>query len=166
MCAFNSKQQEEPLHSGEVYHLWTYLYNTKGFLVTLQVLMNHTGDDDLKAYLEDFNENSVTEEEKQVETFLKETGIRLPPAPPDRPNVELQDIPAGARFNDPEIAVLIQKELMTSKLMCSYIMSMCAREDIGSMFEEFHTQKAEYEGRLLKLSKEKGWLVPPPINVK
>lgn len=166
MCAFNTKQQDEPLHSGEVYHLWTYLYHTKGFLVTLQVLTNHTGDDQLKAYLEDFNENAVTEEEKQVETLLKETGIRLPPAPPDRPNVELQDIPAGARFNDPEIAILIQKELMTSKLMCSYIMSMCFREDIGSMFEEFHTQKVEYEGRLLKLTKEKGWLVPPPINVK
>lgn len=160
------KPQDKPLHSGEVYHLWSYLYNTKGFLVTMQVLINHTGDNDLKILLEDILESGFTQEEQQVEAVLKETGIRLPPAPPDRPNVEVQDIPAGARFNDPEIAGLVQKELMTGKIVCSYIMGTSIREDIRSLFGEFHTQKEEYEGKFLKLTKEKGWIVSPPINVK
>lgn len=166
MGMLNGKQEKEPFHSGEVFHLWSYLFGTKANLVTLQVLINHTGDHDLKVLLEDLLENSFTQEETQVEAILKETGIRLPPAPPDRPNVEVQDIPAGARFNDPEIAGLVQKELYSGRILCSFIMGIAIREDISTMFEEFHTQKAEYETKLLKVTKEKGWIVPPPINVK
>jgi hypothetical protein len=162
----DAKQQEEPFHSGEIFHLWSYLHGTKATLVTMQVLINHTGDDDLKTFLEDLTENSFTQEEQQIEAILKESGIRLPPAPPDRPNVETQDIPAGARFNDPEIAALVQKELITGRILCSYIMGISIRKDIAEMFGEFHTQRAEYENTLLTITKEKGWMVPPPINIK
>ncbi|PLR82386.1 DUF3231 family protein [Bacillus sp. V33-4] len=166
MGILSGNPQDEPLHSGEVFNLWSHLYGTKGTLVTLQVLANHTGDHDLKVFLEDLKENCLKQEAEQVEAVLKETGIRLPPAPPDRPNVEVQDIPAGARFNDPEIATLVQKEIMTGKILCSYIIGISIREDIGEMYGEFHTQKAEYESKLLKITKDKGWLVPPPLNIK
>ncbi|WP_010650521.1 DUF3231 family protein [Oceanobacillus massiliensis] len=166
MGALNNKPADEPLHSGEVYNLWSYLYSTKGTLVVMQVLINHTGDHDLKVLLEDVLENSFTQEEQQVEALLKDSGIRLPPAPPDRPNVEVQDIPAGARFNDSEIAVLVQKELMAGRMLCSYITGIAIKEDVRSMFSEFNTQKEEYELKLLKVTKEKGWLVSPPINIK
>lgn len=159
-------KQEEPLHAGEVYYLWSYLYDMKSNLVTMQVLINQTGDHDLEAILEDLSENCFTQEEQQVEALLKETGIRLPPAPPDRPNVEVQDIPAGAKFNDPEIALLVQKALMHGRVMCSYIIGVSLREDLRDMFSDFLTQKEEYELKLLQLSKEKGWLVLPPVNLK
>ncbi|MCG3421012.1 DUF3231 family protein [Oceanobacillus jordanicus] len=166
MSKLNNSKEEEALHAGEVYNLWSYLYNTKCFCVTMQVLINHTGDNDLKVLLEDVLENGFTQEEQQVETLLKETGIRLPPAPPDRPNVETQDIPAGARFNDPEIAALVQKELIAGRMSSSYIIGISFQEKLRTMFEEFNTQKEEYELKLLTLTKEKGWIVYPPINTK
>ena len=157
---------KEPFHSGEIYHLWNYLYEAKEIIVTIQVARNHTEDKDLKLFLDDIMESNLTEEEQQVEVILKETGIRLPPAPPDKPNVEIQDIPAGARFNDPEIARLVQKELLASQLQCSYIIGMSTQEDIKNLFEEFHSQKAEFEIKLLTITKDKGWYTPPPINLK
>jgi len=166
MMELTNKKPDEPFHSGEVYHLWSYLYNAKNILVTMQVLINHTGDHDLKTYLEDLVESCLTQEEQQVEAILKESGIRLPPAPPDRPNVEVEDIPAGARFHDPEIAIIVQNELMTDRVLCSFVTGVAMREDIRSLFGEFHTQKEEYEQKLLDLSKQKGWIVSPPINVK
>ncbi|KPH78193.1 membrane protein [Oceanobacillus caeni] len=166
MMELTNKKPDEPFHSGEVYHLWSYLYNAKNILVTMQVLINHTGDHDLKTYLEDLVESCLTQEEQQVEAILKESGIWLPPAPPDRPNVEVEDIPAGARFHDPEIAVIVQNELMTDRVLCSFVTGVAIREDIRSLFGEFHTQKEEYEQKLLDLSKQKGWIVSPPINVK
>jgi hypothetical protein len=149
-----------------VFNLWSHLFGTKAYLVTIQILTNHTGDHDLKVFLEDLTENCLKQEEQQVEAILKQNGIRLPPAPPDRPDVQVEDIPAGARFNDPEIAALVQRELMIGKISCSYIMGICLREDLATMYGEFHTQKAEYEEKLLKICKEKGWIVPPPINIK
>src|SRR5690625_2815943 len=103
MSMSSQNYQDEPLHAGEIFHLWSYLYDTKATLVTMQVFINHTDDRQLKDFLEDVLESCFTHEEKQIEGLLKETGIRLPPAPPDRPNVDIEDIPAGARFNDAEI---------------------------------------------------------------
>lgn len=163
--AFKSKQQE-PFHSGEVYHLWAYLYFTKHLLVTMQVLINHTSDQELKGYAEDLVESCLIEEKEQVEGILKEAGIRLPPAPPDRPEVEIEDIPAGARFNDSEIAFLIQKNLMEERTSSSHHIGIAQREDIREMFAEFHAQQEDYERKLLQLTKDKGWLVLPPINIK
>jgi hypothetical protein len=166
MGMMNNKVQEEPFHTGEVYQLWSCLYQTKNLLVEMQVLINHTGDKELKTYMEDLVESCISQEEEQVEAVLKEAGIRLPPAPPDRPDVEVEDIPAGARFNDPEIAALVQKELMSGRILTSYIQGIAHREDIRTMFGEFHAQKEEYEQKLMDLSKQKGWVVDPPINIK
>ncbi|MCP8615876.1 DUF3231 family protein [Salirhabdus salicampi] len=166
MGILSGNPQDEPLHSGEIYHLWSHLFATKSYLVTSQILMNHTGDHDLKIFLEDFRENCVKPEEEDIEAILKANGIRLPPAPPGRPDVHLEDIPAGARFNDPEIAMLVQKEIMSGKVMCSFIMGISVREDVAEMYGEFHTLKSEYETKLMKIVKEKGWLVPPPLNIK
>lgn len=158
--------QEEPLHSGEIFHLWTFLYEGKANVVTLQVLINHSGDQELKTFLEDLLENCFEEEVLQVEGILKELGIRLPPAPPDRPHVELQDIPAGARFNDSEIAGLIKKELIYGRTLCSYIIGCSAQEYVRNLFEEYHSERADFEKKLLTLSKQKGWMTSPPISVR
>lgn len=166
MGIFSGKPQDQPLHSGEVFNLWSHLLGSKAYLVTLQVFSNHCGDHDLKVFIEDLMENCVKQEAQQVEAILKENGIRLPPAPPDRPNVDVEDIPAGARFNDPEIAALIGKEIIGAKILDSYIMGVATREDIAEMFGEFHVQRAEYAEKLLQINKDKGWLVLPPLNLK
>jgi len=132
----------------------------------LQVLKSHTGDEDLKKFIDDYSQDCIQEEEEQVEAILKENGLRLPPAPPDRPKVNIDDIPAGARFNDPEVAALIGKEITAGKMMCSYISSIAIREDIGKMFNEYYTNRVEQQDKLLKMNKEKGWLIPPPLNTK
>lgn len=38
------------------------------------------------------------------------------------------------------------------------------REDIAMMFGRFHMQKATFGAKLLRMNKEKGWLVPPPLH--
>jgi len=162
----NTSHPNDPLHAGEIFHLWSYLHGTKAFIVTMQVLINHTEDQQLKDFLEDVLESCFIQEEQQVEGLLKETGIRLPPAPPNRPNVDIADIPAGARFNDPEIPELLQHQLISSRLLCSYITGISLRHDIRTMFQDFHSQKAEYEQKLIELTNDKGWLVLPPIQTK
>ncbi|PCK72343.1 hypothetical protein PL1_2740 [Paenibacillus larvae subsp. larvae B-3650] len=45
-------------------------------------------------------------------------------------------------------------------------MGTSIREDIGALFAKYHTTKAALALRILKMSKEKGWLIPPPLQVK
>ena len=44
-------------------------------------------------------------------------------------------------------------------------MGMCIREDIGLMYGQIHMSKAQLGTKLLRLNKNKGWLVPPPLHV-
>jgi len=46
---------------------------------------------------------------------------------------------------------------------CSQVMGKSIREDIGALFGKYHMTKAALGLKALEMSKEKGWLIPPPL---
>ncbi|MCE7794009.1 DUF3231 family protein [Salipaludibacillus sp. CUR1] len=165
MGILSGNQQNEPLHYGEIFSTWTYSHAMKAAIATYQVYENHCGDVDLKKFIRDVI-NTARDEETQVDQVLKANGIGLPPSPPERPQASVEEIPPGARFNDPEIAMHISTDMAAGLVSCSQAMAQCTREDIAIMFGQFHQQRSQQALRLLKLNKEKGWLVPPPLEVE
>lgn len=164
MGILNGNPKDEPLHYGEVYGMWTNLGVNNGLVAAYQTFFNHTGDEDLKKILEE-SIQSMKEENKQLEKILKINGIALPPAPPERADARLEDIPPGARFNDPEISAALAMDAAAGLVACSQVMGQCIREDIALMYGQFHMTKAQLGAKLLRLNKSKGWLVPPPLHV-
>lgn len=158
--------KEEALHAGEIYHLWSYLKQAKFNNVFLQILINHTENETFKNFIEEIFENVFESEEQQVEIILKELGIRLPQAPPDRPHVAVEDIPAGARFNDPEIAHLLENELSNGKLLCSLLISTCTKDYLEDLFHQAISLRVEYKNKLHQLTKKNGWFISPPVHIK
>lgn len=165
MGILSGNPQEEPMHYGEVAGVWSYLLSSKSLYAGYQVFLNHCGDADLRGFIQDVL-RAKKQEIEQVENLLKANGVALPPAPPDRPAASIEQIPAGARINDPEIAGAISRDIAIGLVSCSSIIGQCIREDIASMFAQAHTAKAQFGARLLRLNKEKGWLVPPPFHVQ
>ena len=49
---------------------------------------------------------------------------------------------------------------------CSQVMGQSIREDIGALFAKYHLTKTALGLRILNMSKEKGWLIPPPLQVE
>lgn len=163
MGIFGGNPQNEPMHYGEVFGIWTYLSTTKALYVKYQTLVNHTGDEDLRNLLNDAIHNMKPEMD-QIEKVLKVNGVGLPPTAPERPSATLEEIPVGARFNDSEIAAAFARDMAMGLVACSSIMGESIREDIAAMFAQFHAAKAQYGLRILRLNKEKGWLIPPPLH--
>jgi hypothetical protein len=163
MGILSGNPKDEPLHYGEVFGTWSYLMTTKGMIAGYQTMKNHAGDEDLNKFIEDAIQNGL-QEVKQLEELLKANGVGLPPSPPERPNACIEDIPVGARFQDPEIAASISKDIAGGLVACSQVIGQSIREDIAMMFGQFHVQKATLGGKLLRLNKEKGWLIPPPLH--
>lgn len=120
MGILSGNPQNEPMHYGEVYSIWTYLLEAKGMISSYQTLVNHTGDDDLKKLLQEAIQGAKEESEK-IEELLKANGIALPPAPPERPVANLEEIPAGARFTDPEIAAVASMNAAKGLVACSAV---------------------------------------------
>lgn len=80
-----------------------------------QTMLNHAGDEDLKKLLAEAIEIGQ-QQKKQVEEFLKENGIGLPP------DACLNDIPVGARILDPAIAAGLSADIATGLVICSQVM--------------------------------------------
>jgi hypothetical protein len=163
MGILSGNPKDEPMHYGEVFGTWSYLLTAKGIIAGYQLQVNHAGDDDLQKLLKEAIE-AGQEEVKQIETLLKENGVGLPPTPPEPPIACLEDIPVGARMPDPAIAAALSVNIASGLVACSGIMGQCIREDIAMMFGQFHMQKAQLGAKVLRLNKEKGWLVPPPLH--
>lgn len=163
MGILSGNPKDQPMHYGEIFGLWLFLLAAKGSIAGFQTNFNHAGDADLKKLIEEAIQAAI-EEVKQIEVILKANGIGLPPTPPESPDAITEEIPAGARFSDPEIAAMLSADIAKGLVACSTIMGQSIREDIAMMFGQFHIQKATLGGKALRMNKEKGWLVPPPLH--
>jgi len=155
--------KDEPLHEGEVFGLWSFITTNNGLLSVYQAFINHAGDKDLITLLEEAVA-TMKEDNQQVAELLKANGVALPPALPDRPVASAEDIPVGARFMDSEISAILSANGAQGLIACSAVMGQAVREDIATMFGQFHMKKAQFGAKLLRLNKEKAWLIPPPLH--
>lgn len=165
MSIFGDNSVQQPMHYGEVSGVWGYLFTTKALYAQYQIYLNNAGDPDLRRYIEDALK-SKKDEILKLENLLKANGISLPPSPPDRPVASLESIPPGARMNDYEVAGAMTRDLSLGLVACSSVMGQCLREDIAVLFGTFHMNKARLGARLLRLNKEKGWVVLPPMHMQ
>lgn len=165
MGILSGNPKDEPMHYGEIFGVWAASMAARGAVSCYQTYLNHAGDKDLKKILNDLIEQAKLEI-KECDALLQDNGI--PPAPimPDKPSVKLEDIPAGARFTDPEIAAKIAIETSASLVACSQIMGQSIREDVGALFAKYHLAMAALGMKILQMNKEKGWLIPPPLQVQ
>ncbi|WP_088070744.1 DUF3231 family protein [Gottfriedia luciferensis] len=164
MGILSGNPTNEPLHYGEVFGVWSHLAATKAGVDTYQVYMNHTGDDDLKQFLKQVIENSMKPAIKEMEEVLLHNDIAVPPTPAERPEADLEQIPAGARLQDAQIAYMVSAEIAAGITANAALVSQSIREDIGLMFAGFGAKKAKDGAALLQIMKTKGWLIPPPLH--
>jgi len=165
MGILTSNPKDEPMHYGEIYGVWMASTAAKGAISCYQAYLNHSGDKDLKKILDALIDQAKLES-KELDTLLTDNGITPATTLPERPNVKLEDIPSGARFTDPEIGAKIAADTSMSLVACSQVMGQSIREDIGALFAKYHLTKTALGVRILEIGKEKGWLVPPPLQVK
>lgn len=163
MGILSGNSKDEPMHYGEVIGCWAYVGANKGLISGYQSFHNQAGDEELKKILHDAIE-LMKKENVQVEAILKENGVTPPPSMPDRPDVNPEDIPVGVRYMDPEIAGAISINVGQGLVSISQVIGQCLREDIAMMFSKFHAEKLMFGMKLLKMNKEKGWVIPPPLH--
>ncbi|MCP3027818.1 DUF3231 family protein [Halobacillus sp. A5] len=165
MGILSGNPKKQPLHYGEVFGMWSYLVTAKGNYAAFQTYINHTGDKELKQFLEELTQG-IKQEVEGIEEVLKTNGIALPPTPPERSLADLEEIPVGAKFSDPEVSAMVSTSIAAGLTACSKIISECTREDIAMLFGQYHMNKAQAAAKALRLNKEKGWIIPPPLHTK
>ncbi|MNH81576.1 hypothetical protein D3C81_1558010 [compost metagenome] len=165
MAILGGNPKDEPLHYGEIFGVWQFSTKSKAALSGYQAFMYHAGDKDLKKIIEDIIDQA-SREIKEANELLLANGIPPVPALPERPPADLEEIPVGARFTDPEIAASIAASISMGIIECSQIIAISIREDVGALFLKNHGLKAALGARVLRMLKEKGWLIPPPLLIK
>ena len=157
--------KNEPMHYGEIIGSWSYIGANNGLISGYGAFVNHAGDQDLIKLLEEAI-HMMESENKELEKVLKNNGIAPPPSLPGRPKANAEEIPAGAKFADMEISAAVSINVGQGLVSCSMVMGQCLREDIAMMFGKYHMERALFGAKLLRLNKEKGWIIPPPLQMK
>lgn len=165
MGILSGNPKDEPMHYGEIYSVWQASMVAKGIVSCYQAFHNHAGDKELKKAL-DALLDQAKQEIKELDELLTYNGIAPAPAPAERPAVKLEDIPVGARFTDPEIAAAISADTAAGIVACSQAMTQSIREDVAALFAKYHLAKTAIAVRILEMNKDKGWLIPPPLQLK
>lgn len=155
--------KNEPMHYGEVIGAWAYFGANNGLISGYELFINHAGDKDLIKLLQEAVKMMKNENDDLLK-LLKVNGIAPPPSLPERPKANAEEIPVGAKFSDIEISAAISINVGQGLVSCSAVMGQCLREDIALMFAKYHTERAFFGAKLLRLNKEKGWIVPPPLH--
>lgn len=143
MGILSGNPQHEPLHYGEIFGLWSSLLHAKGALDNYQVFINHTGDQELKAFLKQVINTSIKPSIKNIEEVLLDNDILLPPTPAERPEADLEQIPVGARMQDVQIAYLVAADIAAAVVASSQGMTQAIREDIALLFGQMSAKKAK-----------------------
>ena len=165
MGILNGNPKHEPLHYGEIFTLWEASMGAKGCLSCTTAYTYHAGDKELKELLRELIDQCKMEI-KELDNILLDNGIPPSPMLPERPETKYEDISPGARFSDMEIAAKIAIENSAGLVACSTAMGLSIREDIGALFAKYHGIKTVFGLKILKMVKEKGWLIPPPLLIK
>ena len=166
MGILSGNPKNEPMHYGEVYGLSMQLAVAKAALDGYQVYCNHTGDKDLKEFIKGVIKNSIEPSIEELEEVLIANDIVVPPTPAERPEVDVEQIPVGARFQDVQIAYAIARDIATGITTVSTLISQCIREDLAMMLTQQNARAMKDGAALLQIMKDKGWLVPPPLHME
>ncbi|MDS9472773.1 DUF3231 family protein [Sporosarcina pasteurii] len=164
MGVMDGNPKKEPMHYGEIIGTWSFIGANNGLISGYEAFVNHASDPDLIKLLEEAIK-MMKSETKELEKVLKNNGITPPPSLPGRPKANADDIPEGARLSDVEISGAVSINVGQGLVSCSMVMGQCLREDIAMMFGKYHVERALFGAKLLRLNKEKGWIIPPPLHI-
>lgn len=151
-----------PLHVGEVMGCWTYLTALVEMLRFEEIGLNTTTDDEVKEMLNDAYKLCKAQADR-LESFLKEEGIPLPETSAPKPNSSPQNIPAGARITDEELANGVSIKVALAIVECATGQAQSIRLDVGIMWAEFQSEMLTFSASLKQMLRQRGWLKTPPF---
>ncbi|MGO4889884.1 DUF3231 family protein [Anaerobacillus sp. MEB173] len=150
-----------PLHVGEVMTCWTYLAGIKDMLRYEEIGLNTTTDDEVREMLNDAYTMCKSQADR-LESFLIKEGVPLPETVPPKPQAQTNNIPAGVKISDDEIANGVSIKIALAIIECATGQSQSIRSDVGMIWAEFQSEMLTFSTTLKKLMNKRGWLKIPP----
>jgi hypothetical protein len=157
-------KDDQPLHYGEVMAVWTLMAAAQEGRTLCLTTLNHTEDTDLtpliKQTIHDVQEPMI----KQLSEVLKDAGIPLPPIIEDPPRSASEDVPAGAKLREEQIAQILMGKIEAFLFMIQGGVSQSLRTDIGTMFLKFQAMVLAEAAQCRIVMQDRGWLKVPPLH--
>ncbi|WP_078548899.1 DUF3231 family protein [Litchfieldia alkalitelluris] len=154
-------EPKSPLHVGEVTSCWMYVALMDEASIFMQAGLNMTNDDVLRKVLIE-SLKQCDKQSQKLRNFMKNEGVHLPSVSEPRPDSDPNDVPLGAKLTDNEIANGVSIKTATAIIHCATSASQSIRNDVGTMWIEFMSDKLVFGVSLKTLMRERGWIKVPP----
>jgi hypothetical protein len=154
--------EKNPLHVGEVMHLWSFLDRLEMIIRVYQIAYNTTEDPELKDKLNELINQVNKPIVEELKAFLIKEGVPLPKNTPEKPlSSSTQKIHAGVKLTDEEMANLMAYNLVEDIRSAVLSITDAARVDVALMFAKFQMKMMNFSITLKPLMEKRGWLNEP-----
>jgi hypothetical protein len=156
--------EKKPLHTGEVFNLWTYLTGAESMMHMETVYSNLTEDEELSKKLIDLAENIHRPIIEEIRHFLIKENVPLPETPPVKTHthIDVYALPENVRPSDKEIANTMIFGVVEAIQFAGRAVTESVRADVGYMFMKYFLMKSTFSLTVKPLMEERGWLRVPP----
>lgn len=153
-------------HVGEVGLMWTVHAASEASRATTLLMLNHTNDPELKDTMEHYIADVLDPNLRKLTDLMRQEGIPFPSAPDQIPKADETAIPPGAKLTDSMIANRLVADLEGLLVATHSAMLGGLRNDIVTLFYNFHGHMLVQSFTVKHMMEKRGWLrTPPPYHV-
>lgn len=156
------RQPAAPPHVGEALALWTYFVALKESRAICLLMANHTADPELREFIENFVTTIEEPQLEEVREVMRNEGVDFPNVTADKAKSDPNQLPAGARLTEEEIANLLLVKVQGLLLIGHMALLESLRPDLGAMWYRKHSAVMVEALKLKQMMQKRGWLRVPP----
>ncbi|PKR85016.1 DUF3231 family protein [Heyndrickxia camelliae] len=154
-------EEKNPLHVGEVNHMWVLLTMMEEGIGVYQTGLNTTNDDDLIHAIRNGEQQSKATAQ-QIRIFLKKEGIPLPETSAEKPQSDPNSVPLGVKQTDEELANLVSAKVAAQITLIGQALACSVRNDVCELFLNIQYELLKYGSSFKTLMRRNGWIKVPP----
>jgi hypothetical protein len=145
----------------EASHLWLYYGIIKEAVAYEEAGLNTTTDDELKGMINDAIKLCKAQA-NQLEQFMRQEGVSIPPVSEPKPYSNPRDIPLGVKLTDDELANGLALKIIAMSNESALALSLCIRTDVGAIWVQFFNEAVTFGVTLKTKMRKRGWAKIPP----
>ncbi|MFJ7731745.1 DUF3231 family protein [Lysinibacillus sp. NPDC097231] len=150
----------ELLRNKEIFKIWEQLSVNNGYIASNHTFFKHAIDKELKAIIADFN-RCLINNNTQLKILLKENGVLASSASIEYGKLKIKRIRGKTTINDTEISTILSMNIASSLISVSKALELSVKKKHTAKYAELHMRYALLGSKLIQLSNNKGWLLPP-----
>ena len=167
LMPFTKTEEDKPLHSGEIYHLWEGLSSGYKLNQLVETYIMNTEDTELHVLLQGLIKGTYLLRIDKLEKVIKEEGFTVPPRPSSKTLQGKPGIGQEVKLTDDEVLLNLSTWGQVLLQNNAAAIGVCTRESVRKIFTDLIFNEMKGYNLIFEMGKRRNVFSPsPPATAK